>query len=128
MVALLQSIGADHVIDHTQQDFTTAGPQYDVIPDNVGNRSLSECRRAITPNGILIPNANSEGRWVGGYVRRAIQALAVSPFVSQKLRPFPATENAQDLTELTNLIEDGKVTPVIDRTYPLSQTAEAISY
>ena len=95
----------------------------------MGNRTLSELRRALTPNGMLIPNSNKGGgRWLGGYLRRAVQALVVSPFVSQRLRPFAATGKREDLVVLTGLIESGKVTPVIDRTYPLHQVAEALSY
>jgi NADPH:quinone reductase-like Zn-dependent oxidoreductase len=128
-VDLVRSIGADHVIDYTQEDFTTNGRRYDLIFDNVGNRSLSDCRRALAPAGILIPNSNKgSGRWLGSYVRRAVGALALSPFVSQKLRPFAATENGDDLVALTELIEAGEVTPVIERTYPLHETAVALDY
>ena len=126
---LVRSIGADHVIDHTQRDFTTSGQKYDLIFDNVGNRSLSDCRRALAPAGILIPNSNKgPGRCIGGYLRRAAGALATSPFVSQKLRPFAATETREDLAALTNLIEAGKVTPIIERTYALNETAEALDH
>jgi NADPH:quinone reductase-like Zn-dependent oxidoreductase len=128
-VDLVRSIGADHVINYTQQDFTRNGQQYDLILDNVGNRTLSELRRALTPKGTLIPNSNKgSGRWLGGFLRRAVQALVVSPFVHQRLRPFAATEKREDLVLLTELIESGKVTPVIDRTYPLSEVAEALGH
>ncbi len=128
-VDLVRSIGADHVIDYTQEDFTRNGQQYDLILDNVGNRTLSELRRALTPKGMLIPNSNKgSGRWLGGFLRRAVQALVVSPFVPQRLRPFAATAKREDLVVLTGLIESGKVTPVIDRTYPLNEVAEALSY
>jgi NADPH:quinone reductase-like Zn-dependent oxidoreductase len=126
---LVRSIGADHVIDHTQEDFTRNGQQYDLILDNVGNRSLSELRRALTPKGMLIPNSNKgSGRWLGGFLRRAVQALVVSPFVPQTLRPFAATGKREDLVVLKALIESGRVTPVIDRTYPLNEVAEALSH
>ena len=126
---LVRSIGADHVIDYTQEDFTNDGQKYDLIFDNVGNRSLSDCRRALAPAGILIPNSNKgPGRWVGGYLRRAAGALASSPFISQKLRPFAATETREDLVALTSLIEAGKVTPIIERTYVLDETAEALDH
>jgi len=126
---LVRSIGADHVVDYTREDFTRNGQQYDLILDNVGNRTLSELRRAISPNGMLIPNSNKGGgRWMGGFLRRAVQALVVSPFVSQRLRPFAATGKRADLVVLTGLIESGTVTPVIDRTYPLDQAAEALSH
>jgi NADPH:quinone reductase-like Zn-dependent oxidoreductase len=126
---LVRSIGADHVIDYTQEDFTTNGQKYDLIFDNVGNRSLSDCRRALAAVGILIPNSNKgPGRWIGGYLRRAAGALALSPFVSQKLRPFAASEKREDLAALTELIETGAVTPVIERTYPLNETAAALDH
>ena len=126
---LVRSIGADHVIDYTKEDFTTDVRKYDLIFDNVGNRSLSDCRRALAPAGVLIPNSNKgPGRWIGGYLRRAAGALATSPFVSQKLRPFAATETREDLVALTRLIEAGKVTPIIERTYVLDETAEALDH
>lgn len=128
-VDLVRSIGADHVIDYTREDFTGNGQQYDLILDDVGNRTLSELRRALTPHGTLIPNSNKgSGRWMGGFLRRAVQALVVSPFVRQRLRPFAATEKREDLNVLTELIESGKVTPVIDSTYPLREVAEALSH
>jgi len=128
-VDLVRSIGADHVIDYTREDFTRTGQRYDLIFDNVGNRSLSDCRRALAPKGTLIPNSNKgEARWIGNYLRRAIKSLVTSPFVSQRLRPFAATENSEDLVALTELIESGKVTPVIDRTYPLSETTKALEH
>lgn len=128
-VDLVRSIGADHVIDYTQEDFSRDGKRYDLIFDNVGNRSLSDYRRALAPKGMLIPNSNKgSGHWIGGFLTRAVQALVVSPFVSQKLRPFASTGKSEDLVALTELIESGKVTPVIDRTYPLSETAEALSH
>jgi NADPH:quinone reductase-like Zn-dependent oxidoreductase len=78
---------------------------------------------------MLIPNSNKgSGHWIGGFLGRAIQALVVSPFVSQRLRPFAATEKSEDLVALAELIEVGKVTPVIDRTYPFTETAEAVSH
>ena len=117
------------MIDYTQEDFTRNGKRYDLILDNVGNRTLSELRRALHPNGMLIPNSNKGGgRWIGGYLRRALEALVVSPFVSQRLRPFAATGKREDLVELTGLIESGKVTPVVDSTYPLREAAEAMSH
>lgn len=128
-VDLVRSIGADDVIDYTKEDFTMSGQQYDLIFDNVGNRSLPDYRRALTRKGTLIPNSNKgSGHWIGGFLSRAIQALVVSPFVSQRLRPFAATEKSQDLVALAELIEAGKVTPVIDRTYPLTETAKAVSH
>jgi len=128
-VDLLGSIGADHVIDYTREDFTRHGDRHDVVFDNVGNRSLSDCRRAVKRGGTLIPNSNKgSGRWVGSYLRRAVLALLVSPFVRQRLRPFAATEKVEDLAALRDLIESGKITPVIDRMYPLHETAKALDY
>lgn len=127
-VDLVGSIGADHVVDYTRQDFTATGRRYDVILDNVGNRSLSACRRALAPNGTLIPNANRGGRWIGMYIARAARALAMSPFVSQRLRPFSSVGSGEDLCVLADFIEAGQVTPVIDRVYPLEATAEALRY
>jgi NADPH:quinone reductase-like Zn-dependent oxidoreductase len=128
-VDLVRSIGADHVIDYTQEDFTRNGRHYDLILDNVGSRTLSELRRALAPEGTLIPNSNKGGgRWLGSFLRRAVQALVVSPFVPQRLRPFAATDKREDLVALKELIESGKVTPVIDRTYRLTEVAEAMTY
>lgn len=127
-VDLVSSLGADHVIDYTAEDFTE-GQRYDLIFDNVGNRSLSELRRALSPKGTLIPNSNKgDARWLGTYLRRAIRSILISPFVSQKLRPFAATSSAEDLATLADLIEAGSLTPVIDRTYSLEDAAEALSY
>lgn len=124
---LVLSIGADDVIDYTMEDFTTNEGQYDLIFDNVGNRSLPELRRALARKGMLIPNSNKgASRWIGSYVRTAVKALAMSPFVSQTLRPFAATEEGEDLVTLTELIESGAVTPVIDKTFPLKETAAAL--
>jgi NADPH:quinone reductase-like Zn-dependent oxidoreductase len=128
-VDVVRSVGADHVVDYTQEDFTRNGQRYDLILDNVGNRTLSELRRALTPRGMLIPNSNKgSGRWMGGFLRRAVQALVVSPFVPQRLRPFAATDKREDLVALKELIESGKVIPVIDRTYPLNEVAAALSH
>jgi NADPH:quinone reductase-like Zn-dependent oxidoreductase len=126
-VDMVRSIGADHVIDYTQEDFTQSGQRYDLIFDLVGNHSLSDCRRALTPTGTLILSSGDGGRWLGP-MGRIIHALVLSPFVGQKLGTFVASENHEDMIVLKDLIESGKVAPVIDRTYPLSQVAEAIRY
>ena len=125
---LVRSIGADHVIDYTSEDFTDNGKQYDLILDNVGNRSLSDCRRALKSDGMLIPNSNKEGRWVGDYLTRAVRALLLSLFVSQKLRPFSAVGKSEDLVALRELVESGSLRPVVDRIYPLAEAAEALAY
>lgn len=127
-VDLVNSLGADRVIDYTMKDFTEER-RYDLIFDNVGNRSLSELRRALSPQGTLIPNSNKgDARWLGTYLRRAIRSIVISPFVSQKLRPFAAKSSSKDLSTLTDLIEAGRVTPAIDRTYSLADASEALRY
>ncbi|HEV8562735.1 MAG TPA: NAD(P)-dependent alcohol dehydrogenase [Actinophytocola sp.] len=127
-VDLVRSLGADHVIDYTQEDFATGQRRYDVILDIGGNASLSRLRRTLTPKGTLvIAGGETGGRWVGGYDRQ-LRALLLSPFVGQKLRSLLSSENHQDLLILTELIESGKVTPVIDRSYPLADAPQAIQY
>jgi NADPH:quinone reductase-like Zn-dependent oxidoreductase len=125
---LVRSLGADHVIDYTRGDITDGGRRYDVILDIAGNRTLSHLRRALTPHGTLvIVGGETGGRWMGGY-DRGFRALILSPFVGQQLRMLTNSENAKDLIVLTELVESGKVTPVIDRTYPLTETPAAIRY
>jgi NADPH:quinone reductase-like Zn-dependent oxidoreductase len=125
-VSLVQSLGADHVVDYTKEDFTRTGQRYDFILDNVANHSLSDLRRTLTPRGMLVPNGGGfEHRWVasGG---RLIGAKVSFAFVSQRLATFIVSPNQENLVALRELIETGKVTPVIDRTYPLSETRQAI--
>jgi NADPH:quinone reductase-like Zn-dependent oxidoreductase len=127
-VDMVRSIGADHVIDYTKEDFTRSGKQYDFILDNVANHSLTDLRHALTPTGTLIPNGGGfDHRWMasGG---RIVRAAVLFRFGGQKLGNFLMSANQQDLIVLKELIEAGKVTPVMDRTYPLSQTAEAIAH
>ena len=131
-VDMVRSIGADQVIDYTQQDFTRSAERYDLIVDIAGTRSLSAIRRVLRPNGILVlagaaGGPDKQGRWIGPLVG-PLKALLVSRFVSQRLLPFLAKRSKEDLIVLKELIEAGKVTPVIDRTYPLSETAAAIRY
>lgn len=127
-VDLVRSLGADHVIDYTQEDFAAGQRRYDVILDIGGNASLSRLRRALTAKGTLvIAGGEAGGRWVGGYDRQ-LRALLLSPFVGQKLRSLLSSENHRDLLVLTELIESGKVTPVIDRSYPLADAPQAIQY
>jgi NADPH:quinone reductase-like Zn-dependent oxidoreductase len=127
-VDLVRSIGADHVIDYTIEDIADSKRRYDVILDIGGNRRLSELRRALTqPGQLVIVGGETDGRWLGGSDRQ-IRAILLSKLVSQKLGTFIASENAVDLGALRELIEAGKVTPVIDRTYPLNETPAAIRY
>lgn len=128
-VDMVRSIGADHVIDYTQEDFSQSGQRYDFILDNVANHSLSDLRRVLTPQGTVLPNGggHSSGRWIGP-MGGVIKALVLSLFVRQLRRVFLSLPNKEDLATLKELVESGKVTPVIDRTYPLSETAEAIGY
>jgi len=126
-VDLVRSIGADHVIDYTQQDFTRTGQRYDLILEMAGNRSLADLRRALTPKGTLVLVGGSGGRWFMG-TGRTLRAVVVSVFVRQRLRPFLSKPKRADLVVLKELLEAGKVTPVIDRTFPLNETPEAIRY
>ena len=127
-VDLVRSIGADDVIDYTRDDFADRARKYDVILDTAGNRSLSHLRRALTAQGTLvIIGGEGGGRWFGG-VDRQLRALALAPFVSQKLCGLFSMQRTEDLQFLSELIEAGKVRPVIDRTYPLSAVPDAIRY
>ena len=124
---MVRSIGADHVIDYTQEDFTHSGQRYDLILDMIGNHSLSALRRVLGPKGILVVVGGSGGPWLQG-ADRFVRAGLLSRFVSQTLRSLMAKPNKEDLVALKDLAEAGKVTPVIDRTYPLSEAPEAIGY
>jgi NADPH:quinone reductase-like Zn-dependent oxidoreductase len=127
-VDLVRSLGADHVIDYTRDDFATGDRRYDVILDIGGNASLSRLRRVLATKGTLvIVGGETGGRWLGG-TDRQIRALLLSRFVSQKLGTFVNKENHEDLIVLAELIESGKITPVIDRTYPLVEAHQAIRY
>jgi NADPH:quinone reductase-like Zn-dependent oxidoreductase len=127
---MVRSLGADEVIDYTKEDFAKGGQRYDVMLDNVPNHSLSECRRILNPNGKYVmigaggPNDN---RWIGPF-GSVINMLVLSPFVSQEMGMFMADLNQKDLTTLADLMQSGKVTPVIDRRYKLSEVPAAIAY
>jgi NADPH:quinone reductase-like Zn-dependent oxidoreductase len=129
-VELVRSLGADQVIDYTQEDFTQGATRYDVIFDTVGNHALSEYRHVMTAKGIYIGiggGGPDEGAWIGA-LKGPIKSFVVAPFVSQQLVTFVASINKDDLTVVAELIEAGKLKPVIDRTYPLAQVPEAIRY
>ena len=121
-VEMVRSFGADHVIDYTNEDFTRGGPHYDVIMDNVASHSLSDTRRALAPDGILIPSSGHAGMgWI-------MAAALTSIFVRQQGGPFVASTTTECLLALNDLIEAGKVTPFIDRTYLLSDAPDAFRY
>ena len=124
-VDLVRSLGAAHVVDYTREDLLESGRRYDLILDVAGNRPVSELRRVLAPAGTLVFVGGSGGPWLMG-MGRTIRALVVSPLGRQRLRPFFSKENRADLGVLKALIEAGTVTPVVDRTYPLTATPEAI--
>jgi NADPH:quinone reductase-like Zn-dependent oxidoreductase len=127
-VDLVRSIGADHVIDYTHADFAQGERRYDLILDIGGNASLTRLRRALSPTGTLvIAGGETGGRWLGG-TDRQIRALVLSRFVSQRLGTFISRENHEDLMVLKELIEAGRVTPAIERSYRLSEVPEAIRH
>jgi 2-desacetyl-2-hydroxyethyl bacteriochlorophyllide A dehydrogenase len=126
-VETVRSIGADRVIDYTREDINHSEQRYDAILDMAGNRSLSDLRRALTPDGTLVIVGGSGGRWLMGF-GRTLRAVALSPFVSQRLRQFMSTTTKADLVVLAELIESGKVVPAIDRQLPLREAPEAIAY
>jgi NADPH:quinone reductase-like Zn-dependent oxidoreductase len=122
-VELVRSIGADHVIDYTKEDFTDGGPRYDLILDNVGNHSMARTRRALTAGGTLISNG---GGHADGKLGRTIRTMLVSMFVRQQAKPTVKTQKHDDLVALRELVEAGTLAPVIDSTYPFANTPEAI--
>lgn len=127
-VEMVRSIGADHVIDYTREDFTDGSRRWDVILDIGGSLPLSRLRRALTPRGTLVlVGGEGGGRWLG-VVARLFRARLLSPFVSQKLSTFLSSENHDDLLVLAELAGSGKLSPVIDRTYPLAEAPEAMRY
>jgi NADPH:quinone reductase-like Zn-dependent oxidoreductase len=129
-VELVRSLGADHVFDYTKEDFTKSSERYDVILDNVGNRSLSECRRVLTPNGkyVLIGGGGvNDHRWIGPF-GLVIKTLLLKPFISQEMKMMLADVTKEDLTLLADLMQSGKVTPVIEKTYPFSEIREAVRH
>jgi 2-desacetyl-2-hydroxyethyl bacteriochlorophyllide A dehydrogenase len=124
-VELVRSLGAAEVIDYTSEDFAENGTRYDAILDTAGARSVPSLRRSLTPKGTLvIVGSEGGGRWFGGFGRN-LRAQMLSPFVSQKLGLFASKEKGEDLVVLKELIEAGKVKPVIDTEYPLNQVPDA---
>jgi len=129
-VDLVRSLGADRVIDYTKEDFAKGAERYDVILDNVPNHSLSECRRILNPKGkyVMIGGGGpNDSRWIGPF-GRVIKAMVLSPFISQKMGMMMADMSQKDLTILGDLMQSGKVKPVIDRRYKLSEVPAAIAY
>ena len=126
-VEMVRSIGADRVVDYTQEDFTMGSEQYDVMFDCIGNHSLSACRRVLQPKGIYIMVGGPSGRWLAP-VPRLLKMLALSPFVSQKLLMVHSRRNGGDLVIIGELMESGKITPVIDKRFALREVPEAIRY
>jgi NADPH:quinone reductase-like Zn-dependent oxidoreductase len=126
---LVRSIGADSVIDYTREDFADGSRRWDVIIDTAGRRPLSELRRALTTKGTLvIVGGDGGGPWTGGFFRGMLRAPVVSLFVGQRLRGLNSKVKREDLVALSELIEAGTLTPVIDRTYPLIEAPDAIRY
>ena len=121
-VEMVRSIGADHVIDYTRADFTRGQQRFDLILDNVGNRSFADLRRALTPQGLIIPNSGHGG------MTYVFKAFLLSPFMRQQASPLMTNMGSTDLIALKDLIEAGKVAPVIDRTYPFDETPAALGY
>jgi NADPH:quinone reductase-like Zn-dependent oxidoreductase len=127
-VELVRSIGADDVVDYTREDVTDGTRHWDLILDTAGHRSLSRLRRALAPGGTLvIVGSEVRGRWMGGFDRN-LRALALSRLVGQRLRMLSSKPRQDDLETLRELLDAGKVTPVIDRTYPLAEVPDAIRY
>jgi NADPH:quinone reductase-like Zn-dependent oxidoreductase len=127
-VDMVASIGADHIVDYTREDFTRSGQRYDVLVDIAGSRRLSECRGVLAPAGVLVGvGAPNKGRWIGP-MSRSVTMLLLAPVVSQKMTFFMAEQRKDDLIVLRELLEAGKLTPIIDRTYRLGEVPEAIRY
>ena len=126
-VDLVRALGADHVVDYTRTDFTGTGERYDVILDNIEAQPLAAVRRALTPTGTLIPNSGRGGRWLGP-LGRIVAARVLSGFTRQRLRPFTSLGKRQDLLALADLLTTGRIRPLIDRTYPLDDAADALRH
>ena len=127
-VELVRSLGAAHVIDYTAQDFTEGDVKYDVILDNVSSLPLTRLRGVLTKKGTLVLNGGGTPGHVFGPIGTILKAVVVNLFVSQRLRPLPSKTDRQELLDVTALVEDGKLTAVVDRTYPLAETAEGLRH
>src|SRR5438067_3235966 len=129
-VDLVQSLGADHVIDYTKEDFTKGAERYDVMLDNVGNRTLSECKSVLTPKGkyVLIGGGGASEQGLLGGLGKAVWAMLFSKFVNQQMGMMMADPSQKDLTILADMMQSGKLKPVIDRTYKLAEVPQAIQY
>jgi NADPH:quinone reductase-like Zn-dependent oxidoreductase len=127
-LGLVRSLGADHVVDYTSDDFTETTDRYDLVLDNVGNQPLGRVRRVLTPTGTLALNAGGSPGHVFGAVGGFVKAAALNSFVKQRLRPVPTRESRDDLLALTALVEGGKLAPVVDRTYPLAEVADGLRH
>lgn len=126
-VELVRSLGADRVVDRTQEDFADGGERYDLVLDNAGIRPLAELRRALTPGGTLVlVGGEGGGRWLGGFQRQIFWAPLASLRRGPRIKALAAKERREDLVFLNGLFDSGEVAPVIDRTYPLAEAAEAI--
>ncbi|MFI2665440.1 NAD(P)-dependent alcohol dehydrogenase [Micromonospora carbonacea] len=121
---LVRSLGADHVVDYTREDFTAGTRRYDVVFDLVGSHSLAQCRRVLTPDGRLVLSAGPPAPWL----RRRLAALVLSPLRSRTMAALDARPNAADLDALRDLVEAGQVTPVIDRVFPLEDVVDALRH
>jgi len=119
---MVRSIGADHVIDYSKEDFTRGEERYNIILDNAASHSFADLRKVLAPDGIILPNSGHGG------MRYVIKGFALSPFLRQQAKPWLMDVNHKDLLNLKDLIESGKVTPVIDKTFPLEETPRAIDY
>ncbi|MCO1654914.1 NAD(P)-dependent alcohol dehydrogenase [Pseudonocardia sp. S2-4] len=120
--ALVTALGADHVVDRTRDDFTDAGPRYDVVLDLVGNRTLAQCRRVLAPGGRLVLSAGPPAP----SIRRTLVGLLSYPVLRRKIVPGFAVPRAADLDRLREMVDSGAVRPALDRTYPLAEAAEAL--
>ena len=125
---LVRSLGADHVLDYTRDDFADGAHRYDLILDIAGNAPLSRLRRALAPTGtVVIVGGEEGGKWTGGF-GRSLRAPVLSPFVRQRLTMLASKERASDLERLTPLLEAGKITPSIDHSYPLGRVPDAMRH